>query len=91
MQENTNKNLHLSMVLGKYIKKLRIAKGYISRNKFANEYGLDDGNLCRIEQGKCEAKFVTVYKIAQALGMKYSDFLSDLEKELGSDFTLIDL
>ena len=48
MQEISEKTLHLAVVLGSYIKELRIKKGYISRKKFADEYDLNDSNLSRI-------------------------------------------
>lgn len=90
MQEISEKTLHLAVVLGSYIKELRIKKGYISRKKFADEYDLNDSNLSKIERGLIEAKFVTLLKILQALDITPSEFMKELENKLGKNFTLID-
>lgn len=90
MQEISEKNLHLAVVLGSYIKELRIKKGHISRKKFADEYDLNDSNLSKIERGLIEAKFVTLLKILQALDITPSEFMKELENKLGKNFTLID-
>ena len=90
MQEKNDKTLQLANKLGIIIEKLRMDAGYTSRNLFADEYGLDDGNLYRIEKGQIELKFVTLLKIVHSLNMKFSDFAKLLEEELGEDFTLID-
>lgn len=90
MQEKNDKTLHLANKLGIIIEQLRIKAGYKSRKLFADEYGLDDGNLYRIEKGQIEIKFVTLLKIIQALNMNFLDFAKLLEDELGEDFTLID-
>ena len=50
MQEISEKNLHLAVVLGSYIKELRIKKGHNNRKKFADEYDLNDSNLSKIER-----------------------------------------
>ncbi len=90
MQEISEKTLHLAVVLGSYIKELRIKKGHISRKKFADEYDLNDSNLSKIERGLIEAKFVTLLKILQALDITPSEFMKELENKLGKNFTLID-
>ena len=90
MQEISEKTLHLAVVLGSYIKELRIKKGHISRKKFADEYDLNDSNLSRIERGLGEIKFVTLLKILQALDITPSEFMKELENKLGKNFTLID-
>lgn len=90
MQENSEKTLHLAVVLGSYLKELRIKKGHLSRKKFADEYDLNDSNLSRIERGLGEIKFVTLLKILQALDITPSEFMKELENKLGKNFTLID-
>lgn len=91
MQEKSENTLYLAKVLGELIRELRVKNaGYVSRNQFAAEYDLDDSNLSKIERGIIEAKFVTVYKIAQSLNMSFSDFIIILENKLGKDFTLVD-
>jgi|GEM_PF-820246 len=90
MQHNEDKNLQLTKTLGEVIQKLRIEKTGLSVNKLANEYGIDRGNLSRIENGLIDSQFTTIWKVSEALGMKFSDFIKVLESELDSDFTLID-
>ncbi len=89
MQYKDDKTLQLSKMLGIVVAKKRSEKGF-SAHKFANEYDLDSGNLSRIEHGVTNCKFVTFWKIAEALGIKPSEFVKILEEELGDNFTLID-
>ena len=84
------KTLQLSLVLGKYIKELRIQRGHISGKKFAREYDLNDSNLSKIERGIGDIKFVTLFKIVQALDMSLDEFMKGLAERLGEDFFLID-
>ena len=44
----------------------------------------------KIERAEIDCKFVTFWKIAEALGVKPSEFVKILEDILGDDFTLID-
>lgn len=90
MQGTFEKNLHLAIILGEYIRELRERKGYFSRNRFANEYDLNDSNLGKIENGLIEVKFVTLLKVIQALDISLEEFMAGLIKRLGKDFTLID-
>ena len=46
--------------------------------------------MSRIENAKVDCKFITLWKIAEALGMKPSEFVKQLEDKLGKDFKLID-
>ncbi len=86
-----NENTELfSKVLGKIIDQICAEKNIISANRFADEYDIDDSNFNKIRKGKQNAKIVTIWKISEALGIKFSDFAKRLEEELGEDFTLID-
>lgn len=91
MQHTDEKSLHLKEKLGKTIRRIREEKTGLSCSKLANEYGLYSGHLTMIENGQIDCKFVTMWKISEALGMKLSEFVKVLEDELGEDFTLIDL
>ncbi len=90
MQYKDKKSLHLTKILGEIITKVREKKG-ISVNKLANEYGLNDSNLGKIEKALIECKFVTLWRIAEALDLKLSELIKMIEDELGEDFTLIDI
>ncbi len=86
-----DKTLQLRKKLGDLIKKIREKQTGNSINRFANEYGLNDSNLGKIEKAQIDCKFVTFWKIAEAYGLKPSEVVKMLEEELGEDFTLIDL
>lgn len=90
MQRKNNKTLHFSKILGKTIRKLRLERTGLAGKAFAYQYDLNDGNLNRIENGYIEPKFITIWQVAEALGMKFSEFSKILENELGEDFKLID-
>lgn len=84
------KTLHLRKILGIVIKRIREEQFQFSCNRLANEYGINDSNLGKIEKAEIDCKFVTAWRIAEALGMKLSDFVKIIEDELGQDFKLID-
>ena len=90
MQRSSEKTLHFRKTLGHLIKQLRLTKTKLSGNKLANEYDIGNGNISRIQNGLVDCKFVTIWKISEALNMKFSDFAKMLEDELGDDFKLID-
>ena len=90
MQRKDEKTLHLRNRLGELIKNTRINTTKLSANKFSNEYDIGNGNMSRIENAKVDCKFITLWKIAEALGMKPSEFVKQLEDKLGKDFKLID-
>ena len=90
MQHNDKKLLHFKKSLGRVLNKLRTSGTKISRSQFAREYDIDRGNLSKIENGKLSCSIITVWKIAEALGIKFSVFAKLLEEELGEDFTLIE-
>lgn len=86
MQQKDTKTKHLAKVIGEVVNDLRIKKEKGSINKFAHEYDLDVGNTSRIENGLIDAKVVTLWKIAEALEMPLSEFISEVEKRVGEDF-----
>lgn len=90
MQYKDEKSLHLRKLFGQIVKDIRENKKGLSGNKFANEYGINDSNLGKIERAEIDCKFVTFWKIAEALEVKPSQFVKILEDTLGDDFTLID-
>lgn len=90
MQLDEQKQILLANKLGKIIKRLRLEKTSLSVNKLAESYDISRGNLSKIENGIVECKFVTVWKIAEALNMKCSEVVKILEDELGEDFKLMD-
>lgn len=90
MQQQDAKTLELAQSLGKLIKTLRKEKTKMSLDNFANAFGLNKGTLSTLENGLFNVKFITVWKISEALNMKCSDVVKILEEELGEDFKLMD-
>lgn len=63
----------------------------ISINQFANEYELDRSSLSKLDRGFYDCRISTAWRIAEASGIKFSDFAKMLEQELGEDFTFVDI
>ena len=90
MQNKDGKMLQLRKSLGVLLSDLRINNTGLSCNKMEEEYDFSRGSLNRIENGNVDCKFITFWKIAEALGMKPSEFVKLLEEKLGKNFKLID-
>jgi len=90
MQQKNDKTVNLALIIGDVVKNLRMTKKNCSINRFAREYELDAGNTSRIEKGLIEVKVVTLWKIAEALDMKLSDLIKEVESRAGDEFHLID-
>ena len=89
MQNKNAKSLYLRKVLGSTIKTLR-ENQKISGNKLANEYEIGNGNLSRIENAITDCKFITLWKISEALNMKFSELALRIEENLEENFKLMD-
>ncbi len=89
MQYKNNKTLQLIKALGNVIKEERQTKAK-SQTMLAYEYELDSGNLCRVENGKIEAKISMLWRIAEALDIPLSSLIEKLEQKLGKDFCIIE-
>lgn len=90
MQQDNSNILQFLNSAGIVFKKLRSEKAQTSINRFAREYDIDRGHLSKIERGLVGCSLSTAWKIAEATGVKFSDFAKLLEDELGENFTLID-
>lgn len=62
--------------LGDRIRELRIAKGYPSYEKFANEHNISRAQFGRYERGE-DLKFSTLLKIVKAFDMQLVEFFSE--------------
>ena len=89
MQRIDEKTLLLRNILGNIIKQYRTKTG-LSGNKFAAEYDIGNGNLSRIENANVDCKFITLWRIAEALDMKPSELVKLIEDKVGTKFKLID-
>ena len=91
MQQKDEKTYALAITIGEIIKEYRLKNKKCSINQFAHEYELDVGNMSRIENGLTDVKLVTLWKIAQALGIKASDLIKIAEEKLGQDFLFYEI
>ena len=75
----------LFKAIGKIVntKRKELNKGI---NKFSFEYDIGNGLLSRLENGQTDTKISTLWKLANAFEIKFSDLAKMVEQELGSDF-----
>ncbi len=75
----------LLKAVGKVIFKNRTAlnKGI---NKFSFEYDIGNGLLSRLENGTTDSKITTLWKLANAFDIKFSELAMMIEKELPKNF-----
>ncbi len=90
MQQQDEKTIKFNKVLGRIVSKMRKDKLKTSLNKFAHEFDFDRGNLSKLENGVVNCRVATLFKISEALGLKFSEFAKILEDELGENFSFID-
>ena len=88
MQQRNSKTILLSKTIGQILKEYRIEVAEKSINSVAHEYGLDVGNLSRIENGVTEVKLVTLWKLADAYEIPLSVLIQKIEVALPKDFHL---
>ena len=90
MQDNQNKSKFLIDILGRTVKQARICNTTLSCNKAEEEYDIARGNLNRLENGKTDPTFTTLWKASEATGQKLSSIISLVEDMVGDDFSLTD-
>lgn len=88
--QQENKILKFHKAVGSVFKEMRKHKSDISISRFAREYDIDRGNLSKIERGELGCRILTAWKIAEAAGVRFSDFARRLEAKLGDDFKIFD-
>lgn len=79
----------LLKVIGEIIKEKRQAqnKGILL---FSYEYDISNSSIALLEKGKRDVQITTLWKLANAFGMTFSEFIKEVESRLESDFKLID-
>lgn len=90
MQYTNEKSARLNQALSEVVRTLRVNKLGLSVNKFGESYGIEKNNILRIEKANGYCKLITIWQIANAFGLKFSEFIKYVEEKLGDDFTLID-
>lgn len=85
---NSKKELLLS-VIGSLIREKRTEqnKGILL---FSYEYDISNSSIAMLEKGKRDVQITTLWKLANALGMSFSEFAMELERRLPPNFKLID-
>ncbi len=84
-----NKIDKLLKIIGAVLRKLRTEKS-ISLNMLAYENELQSSLISRIENGKNEPNLISLWCISEALGIKMSELMLHVEKELPENWHLID-
>ena len=90
MQGNSEKYLYLKETAGKVFRNVRKTHTTLTCNKAEEEYDIGRGNLNRLENGKTDPSFTTLWKAAEANGQKLSHIISLIENEVGENFSLTD-
>lgn len=75
----------LLKAIGNVVKRERLKRN-IGINKFSYEFDIGNGLLSYLEKGVSDTKITTMWKLANAFGMKFSDFVRLVEMELPKDF-----
>lgn len=73
--------------LAKTIKRLR---GDKSQYNLGLEYGIPSSVINNIEHGEKDPQYTTIFRIANALNLTFSEFAKELEKELPENFNWYD-
>lgn len=67
----------LAKEIGRRIREIREKKGISLKEFETYENSVERGNMSEIENGNTLASVFTLYKIAQILGVKISDFIKE--------------
>lgn len=94
MDENERKETEIKkQILLKAIGKIVFNKRSelkVGINKFSFEYDIGNGLLSRLENGTTDTKISTLWKLANAFQIKFSDLAKLIEDELPEDFNFYD-
>lgn len=85
----SDKKSQLLGIIGRVVKKHRLVtkKGILLH---AYEFDIPSSSLNLIERGARDSQITTLWKISSSFGMTFGEFISEVEKQLPKDFTLID-
>ncbi len=86
---NNTKKQKLLKIIGQLIKEKRLQKekgilllGY--------EYDVSGSSIMHLERGQRDVQVTTLWKLANAFGMSFSEFVKEVETRLPEGFKLID-
>lgn len=86
MQQEDRKKL-ICALAGRTLKELR---GKKSLYMLASEYEISTSLLNSLERGLKDPQLTTVFKVAEALGVKASEFVKIIEEGLPEGFSLVE-
>ena len=86
MQWKSEKSQRIVTKLGELIRAKRQELSGKSLNMFSYEFDLNPGNICEIEIGKIEPKFIMLWRISEALGIPLSALIKELEDKINFHF-----
>ena len=87
---NSKKAKIVIEIIAQIIKEEREKRGK-SQRLLADEFDIPKSMISRIENGINEPKLISLLSICEALNIKLSYLMLELEKKLPKDFTLMDL
>ena len=86
---NDKKKTLLLKAIGEVVKEKRkeLNKGILL---LSYEYEISNTSLAQLEKGTRDVQISTVWKIANAFGMDFSDFIKEVENRLPKGFKLLE-
>ncbi len=86
---NEEKKQLLINAIGNVVKQKRanINKGILL---LSYEYDIPSSSLAKLEKGQRDVQITTLWKLSEALGMDFLDFIIEVKKLLPKNFKLID-
>lgn len=86
---NNTKKQELLKIIGQLIKEKRLqkAKGILL---LGYEYDVSGSSIMHLERGQRDVQVTTLWKLANAFGMSFSEFVKEVETRLPDGFKLID-
>ena len=79
----------LLKVVGSIIKEKRLAK-HKGILLLSYEYDIANSSIALLEKGVRDVQFCTLWKLANAFGMSFSEFIQEVETRLPEGFKLIE-
>lgn len=77
----------LLQVIGQVVKEKRKAlnKGILL---LSYEYDISNSSIAQLEKGKRDVQITTLWKLVNALGMTFPEFVAEVQKRLPDDFKM---
>ncbi len=87
-QDNSRKKILLDAI-GQVVREKRLAlgKGILL---FSYEYDIPNTSLAQLEKGNRDVQISTLWKLVEALGMTFPEFIAEVEQRLPEKFKFID-